>query len=762
MTGSYETKFRYAVKIGDELVWHDALGGIDGRLRANGEEEAATLSAESAGAGGRNAEQPHAANAVRIGFGSTRPGDRVHLTITDCGPGVRRLQWRIESDAAVEWVMLDSPVGADEHFYGFGETYGELDQRGKELRLWVENGCVRDLSYKPVPFYVSSAGYGIYLEHRELIYARMATPDIGGRVQLKVASGELNVYRFEADDIPGIIDRYTTIVGKPTLPPPWFFGAWKSRDWRTENQSSVLLDLTKQRELGIPCSVKLIDAAWERELNDFRFHPDKFPDFGAVMETARRLDYQVVLWISPWVAEWTDIYKELDAKGFFPRTPDGRTYVHRLGNSPNLLGSMIDFTNPDAVRWWQERIESLMELGVRGIKTDFGEQVPEDAVFHDGSTGKTMHNYYPVLYNRVTHDVVKRYNGILLGRSAWAGSQAFTGIWAGDQTADFAPRSGMLATIFAGQSVGVCGFPYWGSDIGGYFGTPDREVFIRWTQYAAFTPCMELHGLGERDPWDMDAEALEQYKRYASLHTRLLPYLYPLAIEGSERGLPMMRAMMIHYNDDPNVHRLPCVGYQYMLGKDMLVAPVFFEGGNRELYLPEGAWIDLWSGSKREGPWHGRVRAPLDETPVWLRAGVVIPLLSDGTETIGNFADPERWMEALGTACWEFLLAPGEGRLRQGGVEIVQSADAGGAGGIVSVQSDRDLGIVPDRLLLKIRVPLDEERSYRCSIRAADGAGRPLADGDWDIRRCSWESGIWIRLPAGCGSADIRWSAESS
>ncbi|KIL38617.1 hypothetical protein SD70_25335 [Gordoniibacillus kamchatkensis] len=494
MTFASVAAFRYAKSVQGELVWHQALEA-ESKIRKDGRTE-------------------------QITYASSAAEDRIVLTVSELAPGTTNLQWRIATADTVEWVMCDYPVGAGEHFYGFGETYGELDQRGKELRLWVENGCVRDLSYKPIPFYISSAGYGVYLEHCELIYARMATPDIGNRVQLKVSSGELNLYRFESADIAGIIDRYTAVVGKPTLPPPWFFGAWKSRDWRTENQQTVMLDLQRQRELAIPCTVKLIDAAWEQELNDFRFHAEKFPDFASVMEEAQRLEYQVVIWISPWVAHWTNIYKELDAKGYFPKTPDGQTYVHRLGNSPNLLGSMIDFTHPGAVRWWQEQVERLMQLGVRGIKTDFGEQVPADAVFADGSTGRTMHNYYPVLYNRVTHEVVNKYNGILLGRSAWAGSQAFTGIWAGDQTADFAPRSGMLATIYAGQNIGVCGFPFWGSDIGGYFGKPDRECFIRWTQYAAFTPCMELHGLGERDPWDMDSEAFGNYVMYTSLHTR--------------------------------------------------------------------------------------------------------------------------------------------------------------------------------------------------------------------------------------------------
>lgn len=715
MSFDEQVDFRYATIVSGQLEWHRALA-VESRERNESGDE-------------------------RVRYASSRPGDSIRLTIRKTADTTTRLQWKVETGESVEWVMCDYPVSESERFYGFGETYGELEQRGKELRLRVENGCVRDLSYKPIPFYLSSAGYGVYMEHTELIYARMATPDIGSRVQLKVNSEQLNLYRFEHDDIAGIIDAYTTVVGKPTLPPPWFFGAWKSRDWRTENQETVLLDLRKQRELGIPCSVKLIDAAWEQELNDFQFHKRKFPDFPSVMDEAKKLDYQVVIWISPWVANWTEVYRELDAKGYFLKTPDGETYVHRLGNSPNLLGSMFDFTHPGAVEWWQERVQRLMDLGVRGIKTDFGEQVPDDAVFHDGSTGKTMHNYYPVLYNKVTHDVVHRYNGILLGRSSWAGSQAFTGIWAGDQTADFAPRSGMLATIYAGQNVGLSGFPYWGSDIGGYFGTPDRECFIRWTQYAAFTPCMELHGLGERDPWDMDQQALDNYVAYASLHTRLFPYLYRLAIEGSEKGVPMMRAMMLHYNDDPHIHQLACIEFQYMFGRDLLVAPVFYEGNSREVYLPEGEWVDFWSGERKAGLWNGRVDAPLDRTPVYIRAGAVIPILPDGTMTLGSCDNPDNWLDALGTERWEYVVALGEGTHEQGGVAISQSAGKDGSYSL-SVNFSPEHGVVPKTVVLKIRLPM--ERQAEPAITWLTGHHGAAAVKEQ--KGSGWDSGLWIEL----------------
>ena len=757
--------FRYAVQTPQGLVWHETTDVI-GRAETKTEDLSTTRAAANdsgqrrapertgetggpgfGGAGGDGAEPASSQVTVTTYATTAGEGDRVELRVSRPAPGTIRMHWKVVSGQTPEWTACSFPVGEDEHFYGFGETYGELNQRGVERHLWVENGWVRDLSYKPVPFCLSSAGYGVYADHSERMYVRVATPDIGNRIDWKVNSAELVLYGFEAEDAAGVIERYTALVGRPTLPPPWFFGAWKSRDWRTETQETVMLDLRKQRELGIPCSVKLIDAAWEQELNDFRFHREKFPDFTEVMKEAKRLDYQVVIWISPWVAEWTDIYKELDATGYFLKRPDGRTYVHRLGNSPSLRGSMIDFTNPEAKRWWQEQIESLMKLGVRGIKTDFGEQVPEDAVFHDGRTGKTMHNLYPVLYNRATHEVVAKYRGVLLGRSAWSGSQAFTGIWAGDQTADFAPRSGMLATIYAGQNVGLSGFPYWGSDIGGYFGTPDRECFIRWTQYAAFTPCMELHGLGERDPWDMDEESLENYKFYTGLHTRLFPYVYPLAIEASRRGTPIMRAMMLHYGGDRLVHELECAATQYMFGEDILVAPIFFEGRRREVYLPAGDWVDWWSGERVSGPWRGQAEAALTNIPLWLRAGAVVPMLPAGTETIGAFDDPDRWLDALGGERWEFVLAPGSGHRRQGGVDIEQRMNADGTL-TVNIRCDRERGPVPQTLALTFRFPVSWHDRYEIRRAGQDGteaAGASNVSGRADGQDRSGEAAPLVR-----------------
>ncbi|KIL38616.1 hypothetical protein SD70_25330 [Gordoniibacillus kamchatkensis] len=230
--------------------------------------------------------------------------------------------------------------------------------------------------------------------------------------------------------------------------------------------------------------------------------------------------------------------------------------------------------------------------------------------------------------------------------------------------------------------------------------------------------------------------------------------------------MPMMRAMMLHYNDDPNVHNLPCVSVQYMFGRDMLVAPIFYEGSDREVYLPAGGWVHLWTGQRTEGPWNGRVRAPLLQTPVWLRSGAVIPLLPEGAQTIGRYDDPSRWLEALGTERWEFMLAPGEGACNQGGVDITQSDGGQGGDGAytVRVSFSRERGVVPGNIALKIRLPEEDEAS--CTVAAVSGWPEAGTAGlSWEWNHSAWESGLWIelRLPetsAGAGAANALADAD--
>ena len=423
-----------------------------------------------------------------------------------------------------------------------------------------------------------------------------------------------------------LIERYTSWVGRPDVPPRWFFRPWKVGDWTRENQGTVIDDLLKQRELGVRWGAKVIDAHWERVAHDFTFDPVKYPDPTGMFRLAEALDTSLMLWISPAITAGTAAYREAVAAGVLIRDRDGEPYVHDLGNEVGWEGSAIDFTSERAVRWWQDKLRPLVAAGVRGFKTDFGEQLPADCVLADGRLGFEVHNDYPRLYNEATWEVVRPVGGVLLARSAWHGSQRISAIWAGDQSSDYSPWAGLPSAIIAGQTAGISGFPYWGSDVGGYFGSPTADCFARWVEFAAFCPLMELHGLGVREPWHMGDEILRIFLRYATLHASLEEYSLLAAAEARECGMPIIRAMVLV---EPGRRHPRWVEYQYCYGSDLLVAPVYSAARRRRVYLPPGPWWSVSRACWQQGPGVVEEDVPLDAIPVFVRAGAMVPVLAE-------------------------------------------------------------------------------------------------------------------------------------
>ena len=533
------------------------------------------------------------------------------------------------SSFASEWEIKE-----DDHFYGFGERFGKLDKRGEKVDLWVENGSYPGSTYKPIPFFMTPRGYGIMIDTNSRCICNMGTAEEEKKYSLINMDSQLEFNFIYGPKMKDILDKYLEIVGKPYSPQKYFFGPWKSRDWKIENQDTVYEDLNIQRELDISGTIKLIDAGWETEYHTFKFDENKYPEYKKMIKDADDKGYKIVLWISPWIMKGTEAFQEAKMKGFFIKNKDGSAYVNQLGNSPTLRGSVLDFTNPKVIQWWKNNLREVMELGIVGFKTDFGEQVPGDAVFDNGKSGKEMHNIFPEIYNRITWEVVKEKDGILFARSAWHGSQQYPAIWAGDQSPGFAPWSGLPSVINAGLSAGMSGFPYWASDIGGYFGKPAKEVFVRWAQFGAFSPIMQIHGKGEHDPWNFDSETMIIYKNYAQLHTRLLSYIDKYSKRAAQTGEPIMKALPFAFQDDKNVHQLDWAKRQYLFGEEILVAPFYYGGDFRKVYLPKGKWIDWWTGKEYTGQQLIEYTAPLKIIPLFIKKGSIIPLLPDGIETI--------------------------------------------------------------------------------------------------------------------------------
>jgi alpha-D-xyloside xylohydrolase len=608
---------------------------------------------------------------------------------------------RAQGGRPAAWLGLDLVAREGEHFVGLGERFDSVDQRGRTVDLYVINGAVRDLTYKPVPFFMSSTGYGLHLHTDRRATVRLATPDDPNTVSVRAEGEELKLTLITGTDFKEILGRYTERVGRPAVPPEWVFGPWKSRDWTVETQATVLEDVRKGREHNLAGTVKLIDALWEPETHTFTFDREKYPDPEGMIAELQRLGYRLVLWISPFMVrglEPSPAYLEAEANGYLIRNPDGETYVHRLGNSPTYLGSCIDFTNPRALEWWKDQIKRLVRMGVSGFKTDFGEQVPDDAAFFDGRTGSELHNAYTRLYNEATYEAMnealegleaksseseqaltaeelrreglpERSLGTLFARSAWDGSQRLSCIWAGDQTSDFGPASGLQSVITAGQTAGLSGFPYWSSDIGGYFGVPTDEVFIRWAQFGAFSPIMQIHGMGKREPWEFSRETLEIYRYYAQLHLDLFPYTYTYAYRAHSTGLPLMRSLALEFPNDPGAWG-DVAEHEYMFGEELLVAPVYY-GLNRyrHTYLPslggaagEGAWLDFWTGRPAEAGHSYVVPAGLDTIPVFARPGSLVPMLDPSPGTLLPLPeDPTHGLRSAGSGL-RLLIYPGASR----------------------------------------------------------------------------------------------------
>jgi alpha-D-xyloside xylohydrolase len=505
-------------------------------------------------------------------------------------------------------------LGHDERLFGLGEGFGPLDRRFAEHDLWVQEAFsnATPASYKQVPFVWSTAGWGLFAHTTNRL-----TFDLGGREHASAAlrvqdARALDLFVLVGDEPAELLERYCALTGRPRVPPSWSFGLWMGRI-SYDSQEQVEGVAAELRERRIPCDVLHVDTDWfaERWVCDWRFAPDRFPDPAGMLARLREQGFRVSLWQWPYVLAQASVRAEAEAAGALLHDGDGAPAV-----LPGEWGdaAIVDLARPAGVAWYQAQLRPLLEAGAAVVKADFGEGVPDPA----------LHNRFPLLYNRavfeVTEEVVGERDAMIWGRSAWAGSQRYPVHWSGDGIARFADLPCVLRSTL---SFGLSGFAFYSHDIGGFSGVPTPELYVRWAQLGLFSSHARAHGTPPREPWAYGEEAEAIVRRYVELRYRLLPYLYTEAVECAARCTPLVRAMVLDFPRDRTARDLDD---QYLLGRSLLVAPVLDAGEERAVWLPEGDWVDFWSGARVPGGRWVDVHAPLDVLPLWVRGGRVLPL----------------------------------------------------------------------------------------------------------------------------------------
>jgi alpha-D-xyloside xylohydrolase len=548
---------------------------------------------------------------------------------------------------------------ADESsYFGLGERYDRLNHEHA-----IITNASRDAAgakglgtYQPVPFFMSLRGYGLWVDtFGEAVFDLNVTERY--RVRIKLPAAKLRFVLFEGPRFPTILDRFTALVGRQQLPPYWAFAPWKARDYH-RNQQEVLEDIDRYRELGLPASVILIDSPWASGYNTYEFNPKQFDDARQMIARLHDEGYKLILWHTPWINQKsnppgengfagkliltpTSNFVEAERSGYFVHRPDGSTYI---GDWWKGTGALIDFTNPAAKKWWQGQVGKAIEMGADGFKDDDAEgNFLGDVKFASGEDQRLLRNRYAIDYNRAVAEVLTERKGkdwVLFQRSGTAGSHALPLFWSGDNDGTFSTENGLPTVVTAGLNAGMSGISLWMSDLGGYNKKGryegDDVLFARWTEYSALSPGMEVMSQMNLGPWDYGDEALRIFRRYSVLHMSLFPYRYAAAQESAHNGLPMMRALALMHQDDAEARDAET---EYYFGPDLLVAPVLSAVNQRAVYLPEGDWIDYWSGQRLAGRRTLVADAPLDRMPIYVRAGAILPRIPEDVMTLVSQKD---------------------------------------------------------------------------------------------------------------------------
>ena len=524
------------------------------------------------------------------------------------------------------YMLNELSLSVGECVYGLGERFTAFVKNGQTVDTWNEDGgTASQIAYKSIPFYMTNRGYGVFVDSSDNVSFEVASEKVE-YVGFSVPGEKLSYYFFYGPTPREILKSYTALTGRPALPPAWSFGLWLSTSFTTnydEKTTSSFIDGMIER--GIPLSVFHFDCFWMRAFHwcDFEWDEECFPDIRGTLKRYHEKGLKICAWINPYIAQGTPFFKEGAEKGYLLKRADGKG-VWQTDNWQAGMG-LVDFTNPDAVKWYTDKLRTILDCGVDCFKTDFGERIPVNVTYFDGSDPHAMHNYYTYLYNKAVFNLLKEVKGegeaVLFARSATAGGQQFPVHWGGDC---FANYPSMAETVRGGLSFAMSGFSFWSHDISGFESTATPDLYKRWAAFGLLSTPSRLHGSGSyRVPWLFDEEACDVVASFTKLKCRLMPYLYSKAIEAHEEGTPVMRPMVFEFTQDPGTAYLDA---QYMLGDGLMAAPVLNETGTCDYYLPAGTWTHLLSGEVRQGGTWNKDTYDYFSLPLYVRENTLLPM----------------------------------------------------------------------------------------------------------------------------------------
>jgi alpha-D-xyloside xylohydrolase len=549
--------------------------------------------------------------------------DQSGRMLTDSG--WRNMGYMRDTNTNKVYMKDELGLGVGECIYGLGEHFTPFVRNGQVIETWNDDGGTSsEISYKNISFYLSSKGYGVFVSHPEAVSFEVASEKVQ-RVGFSVPGERLEYYVISGPTPSEVLERYTAMTGRPALPPQWSFGLWLTTSFITDYNEKTVTGIVKgMKDRDLPLHVFHFDCFWMKGLHwiDLEWDPDVFPQPAEMLKRLKALGLKICVWINPYIAQRSKLFQEAAANGYLLKTPQGDVYQC---NRWQAGLSFIDFTNPDACQWYKTLLGKLVDMGVDSFKTDFGEEIPTDVVYHDQSDPIKMHNYYTYLYNKVVFEVLREklgeHEAVLFARSATAGGQQFPVHWGGDCSATF---ESMAESLRGGLSLGLSGFGFWSHDMGGFQNTASPDVYKRWIAFGCLSSHSRLHGSESyRVPWLYDEESVDVLRYFTKLKCRLMPYLFQKAVEAHSHGVPVMRAMCLEFPHDPGCRYLD---RQYMLGETLMVAPVFDTNGEVEYFLPDGEWIDFITGEKKQGGRWYQEQYDYMSLPLLARENSIIPM----------------------------------------------------------------------------------------------------------------------------------------